>query len=484
MTTRTRHSRSEAMGSSGQETNGLFKSFSPTDFRYAVPELVAYFSEEAYVAYKARVEAALGIQLSREGICSQAIAKEIEVACQNVSASEVYAEERIVKHDIRALANVIRKRVSNEAKPFVHLAATSYDIVDTANALRFREGIANVILPDLKRLELALIGISRKYASTVQIGRTHGQHAEPTTFGYSLAYYVSRLGQRCLQIKETAESLTGKFSGAVGVYGPLSLMVEDPERFEKDLLNSLGLAPSEVSTQIVQPEPLTDLIHSVVSAFGVLANFARDMRNLQRSEIGEVAEQFGSLQVGSSTMPQKRNPINFENIESLWKKFMPQMVTVYLDQISEHQRDLTNSSSQRYLPELLEIFDYCVKRLTRTIWNEREDKPKISIDQANMERNLEASLDAIAAEPFYILSALSGDEDAHERTRKAVQNSISTGSSFIEALRTDRLLSEHFEKIPKDKRKYVQDPRLYTGVAAKKTLRIASKWEKIMEHFP
>ena len=170
--------------------------------------------------------------------------------------------------------------------------------------------------------------------------------------GFSFAYYVSRLGQRILKIRESANNLSGKFAGAVGVYGPLSLIIKDPELFESELLSSLGLKPSEVSTQIVQPEPVTDLMHSIVSAFGVIANFARDMRHLQRSEIAEISEEFSADQVGSSTMPQKRNPINFENVESMWKKFMPQMVTVYMDQISEHQRDLTNSSSQRYLPEL------------------------------------------------------------------------------------------------------------------------------------
>ncbi len=413
--------------------------FSPTDFRYDVPELRPFLSEEAYVKYKAKVEAALAQQLAKEGVCTKREADEIERASELVSASEVYAEEDRIKHDIRALANVIASKVSEKAKPFVHLAATSYDIVDTANSARFRDSIENVVLPDLVKLENALIELALKYSDTVEIGRTHGQHAEPITFGFYLSYYVSRLGKRILKMKEATRLLCGKFAGAVGVYGPLSLIVEDPERFERELLSSLNLQPSEVSTQIVQPEPITDLMHYIVSTFGVMANLARDLRHLQRSEISEVAEGFlGEVQVGSSTMPHKRNPISFENVESMWKKFMPQMVTVYLDQVSEHQRDLTNSSSQRYLPELIVIFDYAVRRLTRTIWDTKAQRPRLTVDKKNMEKNLQMSLDQITAEPLYVLLAVAGHPNAHESVRRLVQKSLEEGKNFRELIAHDK----------------------------------------------
>jgi adenylosuccinate lyase len=454
-----------------------YELFSPTDFRYNVPELVPYLSEEAYVRYKAKVEGALALQLANEGVCSSSVGEEINRATKKITVAEVYEEEARIRHDIRALVNVIRSKVSDKAKPFVHLAATSYDIVDTANALRFKEAIEKVVIPDLKKLEKILIELSRIYADTAQIGRTHGQHAEPVTFGYYLSFYVSRVGKRILAMSEASNNLAGKFAGAVGVYGPLSLLVKDPSRFEKALLDSLGLGVSQVSTQIIQPEPITDLIHYVISTFSVIANFSRDMRNLQRSEISEISEEFLSEQVGSSTMPQKRNPINFENVESMWKKFMPQMITVYMDQISEHQRDLTNSSSQRYLPELLVAFDYSVRRLTRTIWNEKEGRPKIVIDRQSMKQNLARSKEQIAAEPLYILLSASGHPDAHEKVREAVQRSITGQTSFLEAMKKDPDLKRYFDLIPKQKRKYIDNPELYTGIAAKKTLEIAKHWE-------
>ncbi|MCL4518396.1 MAG: lyase family protein, partial [Thaumarchaeota archaeon] len=312
---------------------------------------------------------------------------------------------------------------------------------------------------------------------------THGQHAEPTTFGYHLAYYVSRLGKRIFAVRDSVAKLTGKFSGAVGVYGPLSLMVKDPEKFERDLMSSLGLLASEASTQIVQPEPLSDFLHTIVSTFGVLANFSRDMRHLQRTEISEVAEQFSDKQVGSSTMPQKRNPISFENIESMWKKFMPQMITVYLDQVSEHQRDLTNSSSQRYIPELLVAFDYSVRRLTRTVWDSKRNRPKLTVNASMLNRNLEYSADKISAEPLYVLLSIAGYPDAHELVRQLVQDSIEKKMNFHDTIVSNQELSKYLSHFPKEKRKILENPKMYVGVAPKKARKIAVTWKRAMDNF-
>jgi len=184
--------------------------------------------------------------------------------------------------------------------------------------------------------------------------------------------------------------------------------------------------------------------------------------------------------VGSSTMPQKRNPINFENVESTWKKFMPQMITVYMDQISEHQRDLTNSLSQRYLPELLVAFDSSVRRLTRTIWDARKNKLRLSIETASMKRNLAMSEDTISAEPLYILLSIAGHPDAHESVRKIVQRAITEKKSFKEVLKSDRDLSKYFAKISRDKMKILDSPSHYTGIAPQKARRVAIEWKRKM----
>lgn len=453
------------------ELNGKFDLFSPTDYRYSVEELRPYLSEGAFVKYKAKVEAALAKVLAKRGFISQEIGEEIVWAAKDVTAKEVYREEERIKHDIRALVNCIKNRVSDKAKPYVHLFATSYDIVDTANVLRYKDAVSKVILPDMVELEKIWIELALKYKDTLQIGRTHGQHAEPITFGFALGLYVDRWGNRILKLKESVDNLRGKFSGAVGTYNALSLFFNEPEEFEREILSELGLKPTNISSQILPPEPLTDLFHTIVSSFGVLANFADDMRHLQRSEIAEIGEEFKDEQVGSSTMPQKRNPINFENVKSMWKAFIPRMVTIYMDQISEHQRDLTNSCSQRYLPELLVGFSSSTKRMIKV-------SSRLQVNIANMERNFKMSEAMLIAEPLYILLAFLGHPDAHEYVRRRTLESFQTNKSLHEVVMEDGDLKSYLERFTPSQIEIISNPTRYTGIASKKTERITKFWEE------
>src|SRR5581483_7731491 len=232
--------------------------------------------------------------------------------------------------NIRALVNCIRNKVSPAARPYVHLFATSADIMDTARALALREVTTKVLVPDLINLERMLIALARAHAATPQMGRTHGQHAVPLTFGFAMALYVSRLGQRIEVIAQAAGNLRGKLAGAVGAYNALSLwQPADPVRIEADLMGKLGLNASEVSTQVVQPEYTLDFVYALTACWGVLANLADDVRHLQRSEIRELRDRKAAdpntAVVGSSTMPHKVNPKDFENVKSLWKAYMPRL---------------------------------------------------------------------------------------------------------------------------------------------------------------
>jgi len=451
-----------------------FSLFSPTDYRYAVSDLRVYLSDEAYVRYKAKIEAALAQVFASRGLLKQELCDEIVAATSTVTAEEVYEEEQKTKHDIRALVNVIRSRVSDEAKPFVHLGATSYDVVDTANALRYRDAVLNVIIDDMLDLERTWIKLARREKDTLQIGRTHGQHAEPITFGFALAQYVNRWGSSIERVKETSDNLVGKFSGAVGAYNATSLLIDDPEAFEQEVLKELNIKPAAISTQIVPPEPMADFVHAVISSFSVIANFCDDMRHLQRSEIGEVMERVAAQQVGSSTMPHKRNPIGFESVKSLWKKFMPQAITMHLDQISEHQRDLTNSASQRYIQELLVAFDYCVRKLT--IISERLD-----VDRERMQANFMQAGDSVIAEPLYILLSYYGHPDAHEYVRKKSFQAYEEHKPLKELVEADPEISEYLQKFTPEQRETVFTPEKYTGIAAEKTEKIVSYW---LRQFP
>jgi len=452
-------------------TRDVFLNISPIDHRYWDEQLASYLSEDAFILYKLKVELALVKTFVSRGFFSRQIADEIADAVEQVTPGEVAEEESRIRHDIRALVNCIQRRVSEEARPAVHFAATSFDISDTANAARYRECVLKEIIPALEKLIDVIAALAWRDASTPQIGRTHGQHAVPITLGFWLAGYVSRLGQCTQAIRRTAENLVGKFSGAVGAYNGLYQFVNDPEQFERELLAVFGLKSADHSTQIVQPEHLTRLLFECTAAAGVMANLARDIRNLQRTEIGEVGEEFGANQVGSSTMPHKRNPISFENVESVWKIVLPRLMTAMLDQVSEHQRDLTNSASGRTAVETLAYVAAMVKRLTSAL-------KKLCVDREALAHNLQLQGDAIIAEPLYLLLAHFGHPDAHEVSRQLAQRARDEGKSVLELAEADPALEPYLKYVIDRQKHFLKAPKAYVGIAGDKTRSIISYWAR------
>ncbi|HHY20072.1 MAG TPA: adenylosuccinate lyase [Firmicutes bacterium] len=458
----------------------LFNNLSPLDHRYYLSspdlakELRNYLSEEAVIRSEALAEGALVKALYKAGLCSLDVVKEVEEAVLNICPQEVYEEEQKTQHNIRALVNCIRNHVSDDAKPWVHFTATSLDIMDSAASYRYKKVTEEVVLKRLIDLEKTLIKLARENAQVLQMGRTHGQHAVPITFGFALALYVERLGERIVFINEASQKLTAKLAGAVGAYNASSLVVENPLQLEADYALELGLKPAAISTQIVPPEATLDLFHGYVSAFGVLANLADDMRHLQRSEIGEVFEYFGKTQVGSSTMPHKRNPWNFEHVKSLWKSFMPRMTTIYMDQISEHQRDLSNSASARFYGEIIAGLCLAAERLNRVL-------SRIRVDEEAMIRNFNQSAQMVIAEPLYILLADVGHPDAHECVRQLTLESQKTQKTLWQLIEEDKELVAMLSKLPVERLDVIKDPRKYTGLSAQKTMMICKKWENMIE---
>jgi adenylosuccinate lyase len=454
-----------------------FDAISPLDSRFygGDPQLYAtlhpYLSEEGRVRAQARAEAALARALADEGIATAEAADAIGAAAQRIGAAEVYAEEARIGHDVRALVNRIREAVPEDARRFVHLGATSMDIVDTANAWRYREAVDRVLLPRLGMLASRLIALAEGEADTPQPGRTHGQHAVPITFGFAIAEYVSRLGGRILFLRDSAHALPGKLSGAVGAYNAPALLAKDPRALERRYLALLGLSPASHSTQIVEPEAWSDLAHACVTTLGVMANLADDMRHLQRTEIAEIAEGFGAQQVGSSTMPQKRNPVSFENVKSIWKAFMPRVITTYLDQISEHQRDLTNSASQRFSGELLAATAYAATRLGGSI-------DGIRVDRERMKSNLGLSRGGIVAEALYVLLAKHGHRDAHEAVRRLTLEADRGGRSALELAALDPELKPILAGLTPAERLVLDQPDEYRGLAADVAKDVAATWRK------
>jgi len=453
----------------------IYENISPLDARYyksnknLMEDLAKYLSENSVIKYQALVEIAMISVMERYGIAPSGAKEEMVSALKKITPEEVYNEEARTRHNIRALVNVFQKYVDNDnVAPFIHLSATSEDITGTAQSLRIKDVTYRVIVPKTLEFMEQIIKIIEKEAGTVQIGRTHGQHAVPITVGYLFSGYLDRLGGRLIRIIEAADNLRGKMSGAVGAYNASSLLFDDPRKFEEDVLEELGLKPGAFSSQIIEPEYMLDYIHAIISAFGVLAQISDDIRHLQRTEIGEMGENFEKNQVGSSTMPHKRNPWNFEHVKSMWKEFMPRVITRYMDQISEHQRDLTNSASNRFIVEIITAFTISVDRLVKQF-------EKLKIDYENLKANLGKTKWMFLAEPLYILLAKAGEKRAHEIVKQATLKAEKEGKDLFSIVREE----EAFKTIVKSKewKSLESDPSSYIGKAHDRALAILYLWK-------
>lgn len=452
-------------------SNNIYNSIDPMDSRYFDADTAKYLSERSRIAYQARVEAALAQTLADYDICTRKAANEIEAATKKVTAQAVYEAEKITRHDVKALVNVIKNKISNDAKPYVHFGATSYDIIATANALQMRDAVIELLIPRVAKLEKILISQADRYADTVQVGRTHGQHAVPITFGFALSEYVSRLGESILALNDLADSLNGKFSGAVGSYNALSVFVKDPFEFEQALLGRLGLKPPGVSTQIVPPDQTIRLIDEMAIAAGIMANLAHDMRHLQRSEIAEIREKFETGQTGSSTMAHKRNPWNFENVVSMHKQVLGQTLNANLNIASEHQRDLTDSASSRFYVLVPALLANMAARLGRVM-------EKLEVDEENMRKNLKMSAGAIAAEPLYLLFEKHGHTAAHEKVKSLSHTALESGQSLQRIVEKDEEAKKYWQKFSDyEKQIIIQPEKHYRGLAAEKTRQLTSEWK-------
>ncbi|MDR3301446.1 MAG: adenylosuccinate lyase [Spirochaetaceae bacterium] len=473
-------------------TRSIFENISPLDHRYALSErevfvlLVPWISEDASLRACVKAEIALVLaHLTERGKLSPALRSALLTVEGRVLPEAVYAEEEKTHHNIRALVNVLKTLVPPELAPLVHLGATSVDILDTSLSYRMKGVTEQVLLPLLRTLELCLCDFAEEHARLPQVGRTHGQHAVPITVGFAIAEYVSRLGKSILEIEARARGLRGKLAGAVGAYNATSMISCDPENLERLYLAELGLEPSEHSTQLVEPEYLLRLLLEFNTAFGIIANLADDLRNLQRSEIGELKEGFAASQVGSSTMPQKRNPWNSEHVKSLWKAFSPRVITFFMDQISEHQRDLSNSASQRFIADYIAGFAFAVKRMTGVI-------EELGVDRERLLANLRAGggiPGGIMAESAYILLSESGVSDAHEVIRRITLKAERERLSFAEALACEPEALAAIERqmkrlnlidVSAHALDFFSQPENYRGLAAEKALSLSRKYRARM----
>lgn len=328
--------------------------------RYTRPEMDAVWNEEAKFQSWLEVELAVCEALADIG---QVPADAVEAIKQKASFTVERIEEieKEVDHDLIAFVKCITEHMGDEAK-YVHLGVTSYDIEDTALALRLRRS-CDLILRDLEALEQALVERAREHKHTLMMGRTHGVHAEPITFGLKLAVWIEEVRRHRTRVQQTREVVScGKISGAVGTYANI-----DP-RVQPRVCEKLGLASAKASTQILQRDRHAQYLCTLALIAGSLEKFATEIRNLQRTDLLEVEEPFKKGQRGSSAMPHKRNPIKCEQITGLARVVRANAVVGLENITTWHERDLSNSSSERVtLVDSSVLVDYLLHRFIAVV---------------------------------------------------------------------------------------------------------------------
>jgi adenylosuccinate lyase len=404
--------------------------------RYGTPEMRKIFEEEMRVQKMLDVEAALAWAHAEVGNIPRKDADKIVsmASIKSVKISRIKEIERETKHDVMSLVKALAE-VCGPSGAYVHLGATSYDIVDTANALQMRDAL-KLIEERLAVLEEVLMEKAMRYRQTLMMGRTHGQHALPITLGFKFAVWMREISRHIQRIKQCKERvLVGKMSGAVGTQAGLG---SQALRIQELVMQRLGLKPADISTQIVQRDRYAELVCLLALVAVSLENFATEIRELQRTEIGELFEPFEvERQVSSSTMPHKRNPETCERVCGLARIVRSLIVPALENVVTWHERDLTQSSAERFIfPEAFILVDYMLFLMANIIANLR-------VDEKRMLKNVELTQGRAMSEAIMIALTKKGvsRQEAHELLRKLAIKSEAEGRHFREILLEDKIVS-------------------------------------------
>jgi adenylosuccinate lyase len=402
--------------------------------RYTLPEMKKLWSEEEKFGTWLEIEILACEARSKLGeVPPQALKKIREKA--RIDVKKIQEAEEKVKHDLIAFLNVIGEEIGEEAK-FVHLGLTSYDIEDTALAVRMCKAI-DLIKEALEKLENALRKKAEEFKNTVMMGRTHGMHAEPITFGLKMALMyaeVQRDLERLLQLRKFISC--GKLSGAVGTYSHC------PPFVEKYVCEKLGLEPAKVSTQILQRDRHAHYLASLAIIASSLDKFAREIRNLQRTEVAEVEEPFYKGQKGSSAMPHKRNPIVCERVCGLARVVRSNAQAGFENVALWHERDLTNSSAERVIiPDSSTLVFYMLAKFTEVIEG-------LTVHPERMLKNMELSQGLFFSQRILtslISKGLSRDS-AYNIVQRCAMRAHSKGIHFKDALIEDKEIRKYLSE--------------------------------------
>jgi adenylosuccinate lyase len=477
----------------------------PGNHRYQPVSLKPYFGHDNGARFQFDVEWALlktlakldMIPLESVALLNEGLYKMLR---QKITTTLQDAIERaITKHDVRALVMVMRyfflkitkRRQAAILAKLIHIPATSYDTIETARIIAYKSAFKAVTFPTLLKFIRILKEKVVAFAGKVQIGRTHGQHAEPITAGFWLATILNRVVNIAEHLLAREAELVGKFSGAVGAYNAQVAFGLDErakkkfdKTFEELILGELGLSPAPISTQILPPEPLARFLFESTLLSGALAQLAHDCRNLQRTEIAEIGEPFDATQDGSSSMPHKRNPWRFEDIVGKFIIIKNEFTKVLDTLFSEHQRDLTSSPVMREFPGIVVLLQDQLETLNNII-------PRIIVDEKSLKRNFDMQKHLITSEAVYIALVLSDYEgDAHNLVNHTlVPRSQLSGKTLIEEFillageKPELNLSLVVNRIPSEIVELLKNTELFIGKSQEKALEIAGTADTFLKKY-
>ncbi len=330
--------------------------------RYVHPEMGRIWSEESKFDAWREVEVVAAEVMAEEGIIPKAAAQEIraKASCTIARIDEI---ERDVKHDVLAFTQALAESVGENGR-FIHFGLTSYDVVDTALGMRMRDAM-DLILKDVEALSSVLKSRAFDHKRTVMVGRTHGVHAEPMTFGMKLALWYAEMERNRARLERAREVVAvGKLSGAVGTFAHL------PPVIEEKICARLGLTPAPIATQVLQRDRHAEALSALAIVASTLDKIAVEIRSLQRTEIREVEEFFSEKQKGSSAMPHKRNPVISENISGLARVIRGNLQAALENVPLWNERDISHSSAERMiLPQSFLLTDHILRRATSVLDN-------------------------------------------------------------------------------------------------------------------
>ncbi len=349
--------------------------------RYTRPEMAAIWTDEKKFECWLAVELAADEAWAKLGHIP---AEDVEKLKQNAKfdVDRIQEIEAVTHHDVIAFTRNVSESLGEEKK-WVHYGLTSTDVVDTAYGYQLKQA-NDIIRKDLKVFTQIVADKAREHKNTVMMGRTHGVHAEPTTFGAKLARWYSEMKRNIERFDRAAKGVeAGKISGAVGTYANIDPFVEEY------VCEKLGIRAQEVSSQVLPRDLHADYMASLALIATSLEEFATEIRGLQKSETREVEEYFAKGQKGSSAMPHKRNPIGSENICGLARVCRGHMVTAYENVALWHERDISHSSAERIiLPDTTILIDYMLNRFGRIVKN-------LTVFPENMKRNMDKTFGLI-----------------------------------------------------------------------------------------